>query len=158
MIKVNKDSWHYRLLQVLGNSSPKTLCTYFWSVVFAPLAIVAAWLVITTVWLFGVDEGPYGEPKVMHRPAFWTMLTLVIVTAYLLIPYALHAGEDYLVLLILISIIIEIVCLWQVGATWKRHLDSCDRPVREGESFISLTWKTIKACKRKVCPLMEYVG
>lgn len=34
-MKINTKSWHYRFLKSLDTSIPKSLCPYFWKVVFA---------------------------------------------------------------------------------------------------------------------------
>ena len=43
-MKVSTNSWHYRLHKFLQNEIPKSLCAYFWKLVFSVLHITVAFI------------------------------------------------------------------------------------------------------------------
>ena len=43
-MKVSTNSWHYRLHKFLQNEIPKSLCAYFWNLVFSVLHITVAFI------------------------------------------------------------------------------------------------------------------
>ena len=164
MIKVDTNSWHCRLLDFkdmyfnnpIGWHRPKTLCTYFWSVVFAPFKMSLVWSLLTIVWLFGFDED---EDRIKHKPAFWTMSITTATMLYLIIPMMFGFGisEPYEIFIIIVTVIILAICLGIIILRLKDKHDSRTRSFEpKGESFFSLTKQTIKAAKKKVCPLIEY--
>ena len=90
---VNKKSWHYKLLNIgLYNNTahPKTLCTYFWSVVLslflAPFVIVTALFLLIIVlitaivivlpymgigWYFRKCFGDVSKPQSINVATEW---------------------------------------------------------------------------------------
>lgn len=165
MVKVDTNSWHCRLLDFkdvyfddyVGYSRPRTLCSYFWRVVFAPLQMALVWMLTTTVWLFGVEEDDYGNLCIKYKLAFWGMLITSASIFYIGIPmmYAFEVSQLYEAVALVAAAGIIIGCLIGVWAKLDTMYDNRDRS-NEGESFTSLVWQTVKAAKKKVCPLMEY--
>jgi len=158
MIKVNTNSWHYRLLDFAGINQPRTLCTYFWSVVFAPLAVLGMSTIKGFGFFFGLDIDCEGDIYIAQRPAFWTTLIVWIAMIYIVVPYVspFIADEGYLIVLLLASMIIEFVCVvW----AFKMVLSILDRREQrsEGDGFLTLTGKMISAVKQRVCPLIHYI-
>ena len=169
-IKVSTASWHCRLLDfkdkyldnTVGLGRPTTLCSYFWGVIFAPAKIAFVWWVYTIVFLFGVDyehAGERGDICLKHKPAFWTSLITLTVMLYLVIPFMFFfEAENYEGFLIAGTAIFEMICLIVVVQKLKEVYD--DRPYtpseQKGDSFLTLTWKMVKAGKRKMCPFIEY--
>ena len=49
-MKINKNSWHYRAMDAWRDTEPKSLCGYFWSVVFAPLLVAIFGILMMIGW------------------------------------------------------------------------------------------------------------
>jgi len=48
-MKVKKNRWHYKLATYYRDSDPKSLCTYFWSMVWGITAIPVFWSIVACV-------------------------------------------------------------------------------------------------------------
>jgi len=167
-INISTDSWHCRLLDfkdkyfdyITGVGRPKTLCSYFWAVIFALPQMAFVWCAITSAWLFGVDneyEDGHGKLCFKHKTAFWTALLTLTTILYLVIPYVLFfEAENYEGFLVVGTIVFEIICLVVFAQKLYNVYNEREQPIREGDSFITLTWKMVKATKQKVCPLIHY--
>ena len=163
-IKVSKASWHYRLLDFkdryldIGGRKPRTICSYFWGVVFAPLKIALVWCFLTITDLFGLNLDANGDVYIKHRPAFWVAFVVLTIMLYLAIPYfLLFEAGNYEGLLVVGTFVFEVGCLMVVARKIYEIYDDRERsPARQGDSFMTLTWKMVKAGKRKVCPFIEY--
>lgn len=155
-MKVNKNSWHYKLMDywdykvidqlLYGNNV--TLCQYFWNVVgailqsggFAIMIVVAIALFLAL--FFGIVIAPinylltayFGVPELMEG--------LGVVTIFIFWVFLPLAGgiEEYLRGNI------------KGIPDWMR---STSKEIVKKEKKPNLAWEYIKAKKRKVCPLIQ---
>ena len=168
-INVNTASWHYKLWEFCaryGNARsyystgfrPRTLCAYFWGVIWALPKLALKWCVLTIVYFLGLnDDSPSGDIYIKHKAAFWTTTYASFVMFSLAFPYmvAFDVPDFYLAALALGTVVIYILSFWSVGVKIREKVDE-RTPEKQGEGFITLTWKMVKSAKRRVCPFIEY--
>jgi hypothetical protein len=128
-MKISKTAWHYRYISWLGFSHPKSLCPYFWKLMFCfAVPVVFAAVVSALVFLLSW--------AIIHYPR--TVLIVVAVTA------------------LLIGFVVGLVLLiaWMVnGKPWRQVRAAMPSPVVE---TVSLTRVYVRSAHRKVCPMLEF--
>ena len=134
-MNINKSSWHYRLVKVLGMLNVYTkesLCPYFWKVVLA--ALFAPFAIVAMLWLGTL-------------PLWWSFFGAPVVVAALI-----GAGEVGILFVTLISIVRD------------RHDEEILAGTREAPVRVisapkqpSLFRLWLKAKHRQVCPLIDFV-
>lgn len=152
---INENSWHYKLFKLFNDEwqRPKTLCTYFWSIVIPTffvsifgcailvgLTIICAeslqhWIIFSSLWTL--------LPSAFILALLVVLLIIGLSVGLFVIPAHLH--EKY------------------KNYKWKKdyalHIENIDRknkglpPIQPKKSIII---EFLKARKAKMCPIIEY--
>lgn len=130
-LKVSKNSWHYRyMVDLLSFDQPKTLCGYWWKLVWALISAPSVALVFIAVALFGLYVGLF-------------FLTLPVSQFFI---DGVTNGIRLLSLVLWTFVFLAIIKHYNLF--WYRA------EVKERKPNIAVEY--IKAKKRKICPLIEY--
>lgn len=152
-MKINRKSWHYRmLLKSRGHEvwMPKTLCPYFWAVTGKIVGYIGA--VILIIALVGVL---YGFPTMWFLgfkndgTAFFVLISLILhfigLLGFLNFLWIEHGRFYY----------------WKkrpiIKQTIKKAIPEIRTPNQIKETY-TLLRDSLKAFKEKVCPFIEYSG
>ncbi len=146
-MKVNKNSWHYRLLtgEIFGIQGvnywnvSSSLCLYFWQVVFV--------LLLKGVALF------FLIPFVINA-----LLIMPLVSTLGVITTGVMLQRDTGLTILVIELIVIICCVitWAGSSLYTSLKDKTD--LAEGvEKEPNLFVEYIKAKKNKLCPIIEFV-
>lgn len=128
-MKINTSSWHYRLLRELSYNVPRSLCPYFWKVVFT--------LFIILLFAFGVLVCSHG---IGHTVLGKIDIALGIVWLDVLLATVFG--------LVIITLEISLVVGIFIFADFtKNKLDKSE----------SIAVGYAKAVKSKICPTLEFV-
>lgn len=159
MLRVSATSWHYRLYkwtQRYGNwpnSEPKSLCSYFWSIVLTPLFIYSATFrkVVESV-LFR----PFVWLGRLNQTALIIVVTAVITTVIVcwgfLWPHKLLIAAIVVVGIIVAGVLLLLIALGIAELSDRRKSGSDLEPITG-----QLIFEFVRAKKRRVCPLIEVV-
>ena len=176
-MKISVNSWHYRLFRLLFSAKtwrPKTICSYFWTIVLGVpmmlfLHLFGMVITVCCVWNLWISGASIRNVKLFEgdwdfewdSPIFGRMrfYFLVLNIAYFLI-WFIPQGYDnsiaitvYLLFLILICIIAAIfICMGIVDEnrkTEKEYLGKC-------MGFWDITTEYLRAKKQKICPTIVY--
>lgn len=139
-MEINTSSWHYRLVMWMWDTAPKSLCVYFWAVVFGVL--------LSPLRLLGKGfekTGKYGAIAVLVLLAGW--LLVVFIAAII------DSWWNLLwIALVLLGIAVFIVLAAIVVALAIKLKDR----IRGNDPQPSMTWAYVKAKKRRICPILEF--
>jgi hypothetical protein len=134
-MKISMKSWHYRLIRFVGWNPPRSLCGYFWAVVFAPLKAVVYASGFLLVALFAL--GPIAQFFVdgSHAWAFFGgALDIGLLTA------------------LLIHLVTERRYQERHARIMRGDLSDLERKPREP----SLLLEWLRAKHQKFCPMLEF--
>lgn len=146
-MKVNKNSWHYRLLtgDIFGIQGvnywnvSSSLCLYFWQVVF-----VLLWKGVALFFLI-----PFVINALLIMPL---VSTLGVITTGVM----LQEDTGLIILVIELIVIIGFVITWAELSLYTFLKDKTDlAEVVEKEPNLFVEY--IKAKKNKLCPIIEFV-
>lgn len=132
-MKINTKSWHYRLLEGMGVNIPRSLCPYFWKVVFMMFVIG---IVIS---IFGLLFYTVGNKACM---VLGLLIGINVVLAAII-----KTILGLLIMATIIAIIVGALIGWDYG---KAHIKM---PYKEDSMVVNY----IKAKKSKICPTLEFV-
>ena len=168
-MKINKESWHFKLIQfVYGeHKKPKTLCSYFWNLVFSPLLLLLLIIfniifipIILFLYLTGakisklklnIKEGP--DCKVNYNQKIWGRIRF-----YLLSFFLIYYLIDYFYLIYINGniydmagsiILLVVIFLSSLALTFIFTKDTSSKTV-------NIFVEYIKAKKKGICPILEY--
>ena len=128
-MKVSTNSWHYRLHKFLQNEIPKSLCAYFWKLVFSVLHIAAA--------LAG-------------------LIFFFVLIGFLILWYPFSISDYKIihpVLEVIVAFITGLGASALVGYTWYMT----KRKISDDTTPDGVIMAYFKAKKAKVCPIIEIV-
>lgn len=131
-MKISTKSWHYTLINVMRpGSMPKSLCQYFWAMVYSILMITTI-LVLGTI---AVGFFPVALWSYFHN-------------------HSIVAG-DVLVIMSIIAFIVSAIC--SIPYIY-RAVTRKAKIVRESDpaNFTGIVFGMVVALKSKVCPLITY--
>lgn len=146
-MKVNMNSWHYRLIENFLDGSPSnSLCVYFWQVV---LRLVVGGAMGLAMWgFFGGLASAFIVKFGWIDPAttpVWIKLLAAGLGAFLVLAVFL------VVLLIIGFTIYGVVAAFKTLRTMFEQWDE-KRPEKDDNLIVAF----VKAKKRKVCPMIEF--
>ena len=136
-MRINKNSWHYRLIQFADKIPSKNLCMYFWQVIgcsfmFLIMSIViAAALTLIPLSMFGPIFMALSSAIEVFGIILW------MITGFISLGFA----KDW---------VLTNPKHWLSRNIWKRK-----EHVKDKEP--NIVFEYIKAKKRKVCPPLEFV-
>lgn len=136
-MNVSTSSWHYRLVDGLGWVHRKSLCLYFWQVVFAMLIAIALAILIPVSLLIVVVFVPACVGKLIY--SFFDIAApasnLVRITYFTLTGYGLF-------------LLVFVVALFEL---WLRQKNKSAPKKPDG-----LLASYIKTKKQKICPVINF--
>lgn len=171
-MKINKNSWHYKALNRVDLSPPRTLCGYFWKLVLAcclhvfmgvlMIAYLLCLPLIALVAFMGgmkpnswkaVEWNEYKRIKVTKNvalyPAHVIFPALVLATVFI----AVVMNNPLLFMALVAPAMLFFV--WVKDNPYVKQ--SQETSENEPLTATGVVFAFIKAKKRKVCPLIEYV-
>lgn len=131
-MKINRDSWHYTLMVGMGGSdfkAPKTVCAYFWTLVFS----LASAVFITAVGAFMLSSVPL---------LLWSWLR----------NGSPVAGSVLAMILTIVAVVAMVALTSRAHDRFKYR----KRKTIPASGIIGITYHTLAAWKTKVCPFIEY--
>lgn len=130
-MKINTKSWHYRFLKSLDTSIPKSLCPYFWKVVFTVALFAGSILLLTALFAtMGVKIFEGIGFTLDNMVLYWSLAAVVgTVTAT--------------------SAIVLVVAVI-FGFVWAK--ENFKPPYKEEPLIITF----VKNKKSKICPRLEF--
>jgi hypothetical protein len=161
-MKISTDSWHYKLLSRVWkyglpyNSPPNNLCKYFWLTVATTL-IYPLWRV--SVALDNIDfdvKGPNWK-----WPDKWPSKSTMIDIIMLIWTFGFGIFDLMTGSYILAGIMFGIGIWWLLPKSFKRRIRyryqyKPPKPKKPKQPNIAIEY--IKAKKKRVCPLLEFVN
>lgn len=146
MIKVSKNSWHYRLYVSVWDSPPKDLCRFFWGTIAAMFLHVADFI---------------GGILARLGTGFWRavlFLFMIGMFIFLAVVIVLATIENPWFPLILMGCMAAVAALLAiVGLLIVYLVDRDKEEQKEGASTPTIAWEFVKAKKQRVCPLIEVI-
>lgn len=132
-MEISKNSWHYKLVEYIGESfesgryfMPTTLCSYFWTLVlFTPLKILTTLGILIAVIFF------------MTMP-IWSIVGMVYLDDEIFTGTATVSW-----ILVSVVVLANLIEYFRYNSDFKFKI-------------IEIVVEYIKAKKRKVCPFIEY--
>ncbi len=159
---VNRESWHFRVVEFAGLmdpwNQPKDFCSYWRRVMFSLLFIGAATvLVVNMVSMIGMALYLMGNALVTD---FWAALREAGMFAATL----LGMGVAMFLIFVIIGFIgrgigwlyTKIKSVWPKALTFKRRPRDPKSYVAPKKKEPSLLWMKYKAWKESYCPMVEY--
>lgn len=130
-MKINTKSWHYRFLNSLDTNIPKSLCPYFWKVVFT-VALLAGSILLFMALLATMGVTIFeGIGFTLDNMVLYWSLAAVVGTA---------TATSAIVLVVTVIF----------GFVWAK--ENIKAPYKEEPLIITF----IKAKKSKICPHLEF--
>lgn len=133
-MKISKKSWHYRLIDFAGWDHPRSLCAYFWFVVFAPIKILV--FALAALLAVVVCVGPFAQ-LVIDAPFVWVLFGGTLDVA------------------LLTALLIHLVMERRYQARHERIMRGENIWARK-ERKPSLLREWLRAKHEKVCPMLEF--
>lgn len=151
---INTKSWHYRMVEAvwedfLNKDISTTLCGYFWQVVFAPIICIVLFSAVLAV------------IAILGAGAFYIIGGIVgdLLANFGILPpeFALEKGVFKWE-----HVYASIVCDIIIGALWygryKHYKYKQEKAYEKNEpKEVNLFVEFIKAKKRKICPILNFV-
>jgi len=138
-MKVDVNSWHYRMVCRMNMTPSKSLCVYFWQAVWCTFMLC---LVFPAILLFMLVGAVAFAPIPLGDFILWVFGAGVNIDG--LNSYLLRLGVGY-------AAIILMFVFWILCAYWEeRRIKIVEK--KEDGIFVSY----VKAKKSKICPIIEF--
>ena len=139
MLKISDSSWHYRFYVKLWELPPKSLCGYFWGLVFG-IIFLPFWLLLAATQKF----------RWVRRLLFAVFIAWAI---FVLIAAVIDSWWNLLIIPVGLAVLAAIVIGVLVSIVVIQERRGSKPATDPGLSGV--TWEYVKAKKRRVCPLIE---
>ncbi|UYD59231.1 hypothetical protein HPMBJEAJ_00116 [Aeromonas phage avDM6] len=137
-MNIKTSSWHYRFVNSFFDSVPRSLCPYFWKVVWG-LMIVTGIILLLLMASFSIG--------VSILEFFAVNIGLIAMIAS---PFV-----GILAIVIVIAVMVFIAISWEIMKSKLRNKKWSNKNLHEKKP--SLVGSYIKARKEKICPTLNFV-
>lgn len=145
-MKVNMNSWHFRLVEgFLDGDASRSLCVYFWQVAFRVIFLVVLGAALWSVFGLVAIAAATGNGWISVTSPLWIKGCVAAFGAFVVL--AMFALCIVVITLVMFGISKSILV---VGDLFSRWGDSKEE--QEPGVFVSY----VKAKKEKICPIIEF--
>jgi len=168
MVKIHKDSWHFRLYNA-GRSNPKkplpdriSLCEYVWQVTTAPIVVIftlvatailslicialLAFCALVTGSVVAQFALGFSREQIMHDPEPWNSLRVVLI------------GVLTIIMVLSLIVFMGKTIPRSITAFKKSKTRAMIAEARKGVAETFALWEAyLEARKKKVCPPVTFV-